>query len=253
MNITLSAEQLEQFDRYYHMLIEKNKVMNLTAITEKDEVILKHFVDSISAAGVVPELAASLDFTEVIGNDASGNTKGFKTHDSTKHRISLLDVGTGAGFPGIPLKIAFPELKITLLDSLNKRVLFLNEVIEALGLKGITAVHDRAEDAARKPDMRGRFDIVVSRAVAALPVLAEYTIPFLKEGGHLISYKTPEAEKEVGEAANAIRLLGGAKPHIYNLTLPDSDITRSFIVIKKTHATPKAYPRKAGTAKKNPL
>jgi len=251
MNINLSAEQLDQFDQYYRMLVEKNKVMNLTAITEKNDVILKHFVDSISSASVVPELMNFVNTDNTI-SEVSGQ-KEIGEIASKKHRLSLLDVGTGAGFPGIPLKIAFPELKITLLDSLNKRVLFLNEVIESLGLKGITAVHDRAEDAARKPDMRGRFDIVVSRAVAALPVLAEYTIPFLKEGGHLISYKTPEAEKEVDEAANAVRILGGAKPHIYNLTLPESDITRSFIVIKKTHATPKAYPRKAGTAKKNPL
>lgn len=232
MNIELSSETLSSFDRYYHMLIEKNKVMNLTAITEKDEVILKHFVDSISVSAAVPE------FLKLIGSGKAAK---------------ILDVGTGAGFPGIPLKIAFPEANITLLDSLNKRVLFLQEVIDSLGLKKITAIHDRAEDAARKPELRGRFDIVVSRAVAALPILAEYTLPFLKEGGFLICYKTPEAEKELNEAAHAISVLGGGAGKIFEYTLPGSDITRSFIVIKKIKATPKAYPRKAGTAKKNPL
>ena len=238
LNIALSDEQLEQFDKYFHMLVEKNKVMNLTAITEKNDVILKHFIDSISAAAAVPELKAY-----TIGSPDAGKNKG----------PAILDVGTGAGFPGIPLKIAFPELRITLLDSLNKRVSFLNEVIDALNLKDIRAIHDRAEDAARKPDMRARYDFVVSRAVAALPVLSEYTLPFVKDGGYLVSYKTPEAEKEIGEAANAIRILGGGKPEVYDLALPDSDITRSFIVIKKIKSTPKAYPRKAGTAKKNPL
>ena len=226
MNIELTPEMLSAFDSYYHMLVEKNKVMNLTAITEKDEVILKHFVDSISVAAAVPEFSK---------------------------KAKILDVGTGAGFPGIPLKITFPDTNVTLLDSLNKRVLFLQEVTDSLGLKKITAIHDRAEDAARKPELRGRFEIVVSRAVAALPVLAEYTLPFLKEGGYLICYKTPEAEKELEEAAHAISVLGGGKSSIYEYTLPGTDITRSFIVIKKIKATPKAYPRKAGTAKKNPL
>ncbi len=226
MNIELTPEMLSAFDSYYHMLVEKNKVMNLTAITEKDEVILKHFVDSISVAAAVPEFSK---------------------------KAKILDVGTGAGFPGIPLKITFPDTNVTLLDSLNKRVLFLQEVTDSLGLNKITAIHDRAEDAARKPELRGRFEIVVSRAVAALPVLAEYTLPFLKEGGYLICYKTPEAEKELEEAAHAISVLGGGKSSIYEYTLPGTDITRSFIVIKKIKATPKAYPRKAGTAKKNPL
>ena len=226
MNIELTPEMLSAFGRYYHMLVEKNKVMNLTAITEKDEVILKHFVDSISVAAAVPEFSK---------------------------KAKILDVGTGAGFPGIPLKITFPDTNVTLLDSLNKRVLFLQEVTDSLGLKKITAIHDRAEDAARKPELRGRFEIVVSRAVAALPVLAEYTLPFLREGGYLICYKTPEAEKELEEAAHAISVLGGGKSSIYEYTLPGTDITRSFIVIKKIKATPKAYPRKAGTAKKNPL
>ena len=224
--LDVDAPALRRFRRYYELLTEWNKVMNLTSITEKDEVILKHFVDSISVA------AAVLEFSK---------------------KAKILDVGTGAGFPGIPLKITFPDTNVTLLDSLNKRVLFLQEVTDSLGLKKITAIHDRAEDAARKPELRGRFEIVVSRAVAALPVLAEYTLPFLKEGGYLICYKTPEAEKELEEAAHAISVLGGGKSSIYEYTLPGTDITRSFIVIKKIKATPKAYPRKAGTAKKNPL
>lgn len=247
MNIELTPEMLSDFDSYYHMLIEKNKVMNLTAITEKDEVILKHFVDSISVAAAVPEFRTVLGLRDTpTAETAAGSVK-------SKKPARILDVGTGAGFPGIPLKIAFPETDITLLDSLNKRVLFLQEVTDSLGLKKITAIHDRAEDAARKPELRGRFEIVVSRAVAALPVLAEYTLPFLKEGGYLICYKTPEAEKELEEAAHAISVLGGGKSSIYEYTLPGTDITRSFIVIKKIKATPKAYPRKAGTAKKNPL
>lgn len=232
LNINLTNEQLKSFETYYNMLIEKNKVMNLTAITDRDEVIMKHFIDSISVMAAVPLFGQLL---------------------SEKGQISLLDVGTGAGFPGIPLKIAFPDLKITLLDSLNKRVLFLNEVISTLGLTDITAVHGRAEEAARKPEYRDNFDVVVSRAVAALPVLSEYTLPFVKKGGVLISYKTPGAEEELSNAKRAIKLLGGGNASIYPYTLPDSDITRSFIVISKKKPTPKAYPRKAGTAKKDPL
>ena len=224
-NVTVSDEQIKQLDTYYEMMIETNKSLNLTAITEFDDVLIKHYIDSVT-------IVRDVDLTV---------------------EKSVIDVGTGAGFPGMVLKIIFPELNITLFDSLQKRLTFLNEVIDALNLKDIRAIHDRAEDAARKPDMRARYDFVVSRAVAALPVLSEYTLPFVKDGGYLVSYKTPEAEKEIGEAANAIRILGGGKPEVYDLALPDSDITRSFIVIKKIKSTPKAYPRKAGTAKKNPL
>ena len=230
LNISLSGDQIDQFKTYYEMLIEKNKVMNLTAITEKDEVILKHFIDSISVAAAYPDFA---------GLCSKGS--------------SLIDVGTGAGFPGIPLKIAFPTLKVTLLDSLNKRVSFLNEVIDELGLKDVTAIHDRAEDAARKKELRDSFDIAVSRAVAALPVLSEYTLPFVKPKGVFISYKATGAEAELSDSARAIKLLGGGSSRVYSFTLPDSDISRSFVVISKKLPTPKAYPRKAGTAKKSPL
>ncbi|MCR5148202.1 MAG: 16S rRNA (guanine(527)-N(7))-methyltransferase RsmG [Eubacterium sp.] len=230
LNITINDRQLLQFKTYYEMLIEKNKVMNLTAITEKDEVILKHFIDSISVAAAVPE------FRKKAAEEAT-----------------LIDVGTGAGFPGIPLKIIFPNLKITLLDSLGKRVTFLNEVISALGLTGITAIHDRAEDAARKEGLRDSFDYAVSRAVAAMPVLSEYTLPFVKTGGSLISYKTPGAEAEINDAERAIKLLGGGKPKLHTLSLPDSDISRSFVVVPKKSPTPKRFPRKAGTAKREPL
>lgn len=224
---SLTEEQLRQFSTYYDMLIEKNKVMNLTAITERDEVELKHFIDSLALAGVYPPLSEG--------------------------KLSVLDLGTGAGFPGIPLKIVFPELQMTLFDSLNKRILFLREVIEALFLTDCEAIHGRAEETARNKGFREQYDLVVSRAVANLAVLSEYCLPFVKPGGYFISYKQDAVEAELSEAERAITLLGGRMEAVEKLTLPDSDIGRSFVLIKKIKPTPKAYPRKAGTAKKNPL
>lgn len=229
-NYEISEKQLASFKHYYEMLIEKNKVMNLTAITKKDEVILKHFIDSISMAFSIKSVA------------------GIK-----EKNLNLIDIGTGAGFPGIPLKIMFPDLNVTLLDSLNKRVTFLNEVIAELGLKNITAIHSRAEEGARDKSLRDHFDIAVSRAVANLPVLLEYTLPFVKKDGCFISYKSGDIDEELESSKHALKCLNGTIIEDTRITLPDSDIKRSFVVVKKTAPTPKAYPRKAGTARKEPL
>ena len=223
LHIVLSEEQVNQFIQYYEMLVEKNKVMNLTAITEFDEVIEKHFLDSLSL---------------------------IKVYDLTKE-VSVLDMGTGAGFPGIPLKIAFPELKVTLVDSLNKRILFLQEVIDTLQLKNIDALHARAEELGKNKSYREQFDLVVSRAVANLASLGEYCIPFAKLGGNFISYKSGEIEEEVKNAKNAVFLLGGKVKEVYKFDLYEQK--RSFVVIDKVKGTPKAYPRKAGTPTKMPL
>lgn len=223
LNINLTDEQIQQFITYYEMLIEKNKVMNLTAITEYDEVIEKHFLDSISLCQV---------------------------YDLSKP-VKILDMGTGAGFPGVPLKIAFPEIEVTLADSLNKRIKFLDEVIEELGLQKVTTVHARAEELARKKEHRENYDVVVSRAVANLSTLGEYCIPFVKEGGCFISYKSGEVEEEVENAKKAIKILGGQIKNIFKFDL--SDQKRSFITIEKIKTTPKTYPRKAGTPAKMPL
>ena len=223
INITFTERQLEQFRIYYEMLVEKNKVMNLTGITEWDEVLEKHFLDSISLIRAI----------------------------NLSQNISVLDMGTGAGFPGIPLKIAFPNLQITLADSLNKRVLFLQEVIETLKLEGIEAIHGRAEDLARDKKYREQYDIVVSRAVANLSTLSEYCLPFVKIGGQFVSYKSGEIEEEVAASKSAVFLLGGKIKGTVKFELGESG--RSFVCIDKTKGTPKTYPRKAGTPSKKPL
>ena len=223
ISISLSEKQLEQFRLYYDMLVEKNKVMNLTGITEWDEVLEKHFLDSVS-------LIRTIDLNQ---------------------ELTVMDMGTGAGFPGIPLKIAFPNLKITLADSLNKRVLFLKEVIDALELEGIEAIHGRAEDLARDKKYREMYDLSVSRAVANLATLSEYCLPFVKLGGQFISYKSGEVEEEVASSKSAVFLLGGKIKDTVKFELGESG--RSFIVIDKVKGTPKTYPRKAGTPSKKPL
>ncbi|MBQ8983498.1 MAG: 16S rRNA (guanine(527)-N(7))-methyltransferase RsmG [Lachnospiraceae bacterium] len=225
LNIELDEHQLSQFRQYYEMLIEKNKVMNLTAITEFEEVIDKHFMDSLLLTNV-------MDLSSV------------KT---------VIDVGTGAGFPGIPLKLAFPHLEVTLLDSLNKRVGFLNEVIDALSLSGIQAVHSRAEEGARNKAYRDHFDLCVSRAVANLQVLSEYCLPYVRLDGHFISYKSKDIEEELAQSKNAIHILGGSLEQTYSCPIPDTEILRQFVIIRKVQKTPKAYPRKAGTAAKSPI
>lgn len=225
LGIILTENQIQKFLEFYKILIEWNSFMNLTAITEFDEVVIKHFIDSVS-------LIKALDLSE---------------------DISVIDVGTGAGFPGIPLKIAFPNLKITLLDSLNKRVKFLNEVIEKLNLENIIAFHARAEDAAKSQDLRENFDLCVSRAVANLSTLSEYCLPFVKVGGRFVSYKSEKITEEMKAAEKAVAVLGGAYKEQVEFTLPDSDIYRNLFVIEKKKETPKKYPRKAGLPSKEPL
>lgn len=229
LKIQLSEEQKGQFLKYYEYLIEKNKVMNLTAITDYEEVLLKHFLDSLSVVKVGAFIPERL----------SGKT--------------LIDVGTGAGFPGIPLKIAFPELKIVLLDSLNKRINFLNEVIEMLHLQEIETIHGRAEDYARQKDFRENFDFCVSRAVANLSTLSEYCLPFVKQGGYFVSYKSGKIEEELSQAENAVKVLGGNVKEVVKFSLMDTNMDRSFVVVEKKKATPKRYPRKAGLPSKEPI
>ena len=223
IQVELSEKQLEQFRIYFEMLVEKNKVMNLTGITQWDEVLEKHFLDSIS-------LIRAIDLNQ---------------------ELTVMDMGTGAGFPGLPLKIAFPKLKVTLADSLNKRVNFLQEVIDELKLEGIEAIHGRAEDLAREKKYREQFDLSVSRAVANLSTLSEYCLPFVKIGGQFISYKSGECDEEVAASKSAVFLLGGKIASVVKFELGQSG--RSFIVIDKVKGTSMEYPRKAGTPSKKPL
>lgn len=227
LHLELSKKQILQFISYYELLIDWNSRMNLTAITEFEDVLKKHFIDSLSLISAVSDLA--------------------------QKQYDLIDVGTGAGFPGIPLKIAFPNLKITLLNSLNKRIQFLNEVICKLELQDIEAVHGRAEDFAKPDQFRERYDLCVSRAVANLATLSEYCIPFVKPGGFFISYKSEKVNVELEEAKKAISVLGGSFQKNIEFLLPHSDITRNFIVIQKKNKTPLKYPRKAGLPSKEPI
>ncbi|MCI9075424.1 MAG: 16S rRNA (guanine(527)-N(7))-methyltransferase RsmG [Dorea sp.] len=225
LNIDYTNDMLVQFDQYYDLLMEWNKVMNLTGITEYEEVITKHFIDSLS-------IVKAIDV-----NDIS----------------NVIDVGTGAGFPGIPIKIAFPHINITLLDSLNKRIKFLNDVIDGIGLKCITAIHGRAEEYAKKKEYRERYDLCVSRAVANLASLSEYCIPYVKIGGQFISYKSGLIDEELNLSKNAIRTLGGKIKCIVKFNLPETDISRSLVIINKIKKTEYRYPRKSGLPTKEPL
>ena len=234
--IPVSLTQLTQLEKYFHMVVKKNKVMNLTAITEREDFILLHYLDSLAPLYTGEGLRRLFG----VGADPSGD-------------IKLIDVGTGAGFPGIPLKILCPSLKVTLLDSLRKRVLFLEDVINELSLTDISAIHSRAEDAGHAFELREKFDIAVSRAVANLSALSEYTLPFVRKGGVFLAYKSGDVKEELETSENAVKLLGGALESTTSLTLPDSDISRSLVLIRKIKPTPKAYPRKAGTARHSPL
>ena len=221
--LEISDRQLEQFDKYYELLIERNEKVNLTAITEFNQVLIKHFSDSIA-------IAAFFDM---------------------KNFGSLIDVGTGGGFPGIPLKIMFPHLKVTLLDSLNKRIVFLDDVISALSLQNVKTLHGRAEDYGRDSEYREKYDICVSRAVANLSTLTEICAPFVRVGGLFVSYKAEKAEEEIDSAKKAIKLLGCKYERCENIKLEDNN--RNFVVIGKKERTAKTFPRKAGTPGKKPL
>lgn len=225
LGIEITNRQVEQFLKYYEMLVEKNKVMNLTSIVDLDEVIVKHFIDSLLVV---------------------------KTIDMNKFN-TMIDVGTGAGFPGIPLKIMFPNLKVVLLDSLNKRLKFLDSVIDELQLTNISTIHGRAEDIGKDIEYREKFDVCVSRAVANLSTLSEYCIPFISVGGEFISYKSEFSEEEKKDAEKAINLLGGSIKKSVIVELPYSEINRSFIFIDKKNKTPNKYPRKAGLPSKKPI
>ncbi len=225
MDILLSPYQVSQFLSYCSLLLARNEVMNLTAITDFEDIVIKHFADSVLISKVI-------DFREV---------------------HSLIDVGSGAGFPGIPLKIVFPDLDVLLLDSLNKRVQFLNDALSQLHLTHISAVHARAEDAGRSPAFRDHFDLCVSRAVAPLPVLSEYCLPFVRRSGFFAAYKSSEIHDELEASRHAVHLLGGILSSPQELFLPGTDIRRSFVLIGKEKDTPSKYPRKAGIPQKSPL
>ncbi|MGO4889024.1 16S rRNA (guanine(527)-N(7))-methyltransferase RsmG [Anaerobacillus sp. MEB173] len=225
--IELSEQQRNQFDQYFQLLVEWNEKMNLTAITDEDGVYLKHFYDSISAA--------------------------FFYDFSSADKLHIVDVGAGAGFPSLPIKICFPHLKITIVDSLNKRIGFLKHVTEQLQLTDCSFYHDRAETFGQNKQHREKYDFVIARAVARLPVLSELCLPLAKVGGTFMAMKGPEAAGEINEAKKAISQLGGALLKNEKFTLPIEESERHFIVIQKEKATPKKYPRKPGTPNKQPL
>ena len=224
-NLELTELQKDQFIQFYEYLIDKNKVMNLTGITEFQEVLVKHFLDSLACVQAV----------------------------DLKQVHTLMDVGTGAGFPGVPLKIVYPHLEGTLLDFLQKRVRFLDEVFALLKLDHISAIHGRAEEYAKNKSYRGFYDLCVSRAVSNLSTLSEYCLPFVKRGGMFVSYKSGNVQEEITQADRAIQVLGGKIRDVKYFQLPDSDISRSLIVIEKIKDTPGKYPRKAGMPLKEPI
>lgn len=223
IDLKLTDEQIKNFYIFMNLLIEKNKVMNLTGITEPREVILKHFIDSLTILKYIDK------------------------------NSSVIDVGTGAGFPGVPLKIAENSLEMTLLDSLNKRINFLNEVIENTSLNNIKTIHGRAEEFGKNTEYREKYDFSISRAVAPLNILLEYMMPFIKVGGKCICMKGGNCEDEIEDTKNAIRILGGELEKIEKFNLPNSDNNRTILIIKKVKKTDSQYPRNAGIPRKKPL
>lgn len=225
LGINYSDNSIDMFLRYYNLLIERNKVMNLTAITEFEDVVSKHFLDSLS-------------IVKLINMNDIGN---------------MIDVGTGAGFPGIPVKIMFPDIRVTLLDSLNKRIMFLNDVADELGLQNIEACHGRAEEFGRNKNYREKYDLCVSRAVANLSSLSEYCLPFVKVDGSFVSYKSGDCDDEIKKSENAVKKLSGEIEKTVKFNLPFSDISRCFVCVKKIKDISDEYPRRAGIPGKKPL
>ena len=217
--------QYEQFIKYMRLLQEWNEKINLTAITEDEEVVKKHFIDCIKA---------------------------FKS-DAIKNANTVIDVGTGAGFPGLPIAIMNPEVKVTLLDSLNKRINFLNLVVRELGLKNVTTIHSRAEDGARRSELREKFDVATSRAVANMAVLSEFCMPYVKKEGYFVALKGPSIDEELENGRNAIKILGGELKGIIEISIEETDLKHNIVEVKKVKNCPKTYPRKAGTVNKKPL
>ncbi len=224
--LVLNDQQIDQFERYYQLLVEWNEKMNLTAITQREEVYLKHFYDCLMVLWNMP---------------------------LEDYALQLCDVGAGAGFPSIPLKIAHPELQVTIVDSLQKRLTFIEHLAEELGLEGVSCVHGRAEDVGQNPAYRGQFDIVTARAVASLNVLAEYCLPLVKIGGQFLALKAQKSDQELEEARAAIRILGAKLIKVTEDQLPVEAADRRYILIQKTKETPNKYPRKAGKPAKNPI
>lgn len=224
-NLDLSEEQYEKFIKYMRLLQEWNEKMNLTAITEDEEIIKKHFIDCIKA---------------------------FKS-EPIRNAKTIIDVGTGAGFPGLPIAIMNSNIKVTLLDSLNKRINFLNTVVNELGLENVTTIHSRAEDGARKTELRENFDVATSRAVANMAVLSEFCIPYVKKGGYFIALKGPLIDDELKDGDKAIRTLGGELKDIIEVKIEGTDLRHNIVEIKKIKQCSKIYPRKAGTVNKKPI
>ena len=225
VGLELTEVQYEQFIKYMRLLQEWNEKINLTAITEDEEVIKKHFIDCIKA---------------------------FKS-DAIKNARNIIDVGTGAGFPGLPIAIMNQNVEVTLLDSLNKRINYLNIVVRELGLKNVTTIHSRAEDGARKQELREKFDVATSRAVANMAVLSEFCMPYVRKGGYFVALKGPSIDEELKNAGNAIQTLGGELKGIIEVSIEETDLKHNIVEVEKIKPCPKTYPRKAGTITKKPL
>lgn len=225
VNMEFNEEKYNKFIKYMRLVQEWNEKINLTAITEDEEFVKKHFIDCIKA---------------------------FKS-DEIKNAKTLIDVGTGAGFPGVPIAIMRDDLEVTLLDSLNKRINFLNLVVKELDLKNVKTIHSRAEDGARKVDFRESFDIATSRAVANMAVLSEFCLPYVKVGGDFVALKGPAIEEELKDSTNALGVLGGKLKDVIEVTIEDTDLKHNIVVVSKKKECPKSYPRKAGIITKKPI